>query len=123
VEGGYFDSNGKAPYEGGWRKPIPDAPVTSKFNMKRVHPILKKPMPHTGTDFGAPTGTPIGSTSPGTISFIGPAGPSGNLVKVKHHDNYESGYAHLSRFAEGLKVGDRVDRLQLVGYCGSTGRS
>lgn len=123
VEGGYFDVAGKAPYEGGWRVPIPGAPVTSKFNMKRMHPVLNKVMPHTGTDFGAPTGTPIGSTAPGTVSYIGNAGPSGNLVKVKHDNGYESGYAHLSKFAEGLKVGDKVDRLQLVGYCGSTGRS
>lgn len=122
VEGGHFDQNGKAPYEGGWRKPIPDAPVTSKFNMKRMHPVLNKVMPHTGTDFGAPSGTPIGATSPGVVSFRGPAGASGNLVKVKHDGGYESGYAHLSRFGD-VNVGDRVERLQVVGYCGSTGRS
>lgn len=123
VEGGHFDTTGRAPYEGGWRLPIPGAPVTSKFNMKRMHPVLHKPMPHTGTDFGAPTGTPIGATSPGIVSFIGNGGPSGNLVKVKHDGGYESGYAHLSRFMEGLKVGDAVERMQTVGYCGSTGRS
>jgi len=122
-EGGYFDANGRAPYEGGWRKPIPGAPVTSKFNMKRLHPVLKKVMPHTGTDFGAPSGTPIGSTAPGVVSFIGNGGPSGNLVKVKHDGGYESGYAHLSRFEPGLHVGDPVERLETVGYCGSTGRS
>jgi murein DD-endopeptidase MepM/ murein hydrolase activator NlpD len=91
--------------------------------MTRMHPVLNKVMPHTGTDFGAPSGTPIGSTAPGTVSYKGYAGPSGNLVKIKHHDGYESGYAHLSRFAEGLDVGDEVDRLKTVGYCGSTGRS
>lgn len=123
IEGGYFDASGRAPWEGGFRKPIPGAPVTSKFNMQRVHPILKKPMPHTGTDFGAPAGTPIGATKPGKVSFIGWGGPSGNLVKVLHDGGYESGYAHLIRAAEGLKVGDSVDRLQTVGYCGSTGRS
>lgn len=122
-EGGYFDANGRAPYEGGWRKPIPGAPVTSKFNMKRMHPVLKKVMPHTGTDFGAPTGTPIGATAPGVVSFVGNGGPSGNLVKVKHDGGYESGYAHLSRFEAGLAVGDPVERLETVGYCGSTGRS
>ncbi len=123
VEGGHFDDSGKAPYEGGWRKPVPGAPVTSKFNMKRMHPVLKKVMPHTGTDFGVPFGDPIGASAPGKVSFIGPAGPSGNLVKVAHEGGYETGYAHLSRFAEGLKVGDKVGRLQTVGYCGSTGRS
>lgn len=122
VEGGHFDKSGKAPYEGGWRKPIPGAPVTSKFNMTRMHPVLNKVMPHTGTDFGAPTGTPIGATSPGVVSYRGPAGPSGNLVKVKHEGGYESGYAHLSRFGN-VNVGDRVERLQTVGYCGTTGRS
>ena len=123
TEGGYFDHSGRAPYEGGWRKPIPGAPVTSKFNMTRMHPVLKKVMPHTGTDFGAPPGTPIGASAPGRVSFIGYAGPSGNLVKIEHGGGYETGYAHLSRFAEGLKVGDQVKRMQTVGYCGSTGRS
>jgi len=123
TEGGYFDGTGRAPYEGGWRKPIPGAPVTSKFNMTRMHPVLKRVVPHTGTDFGAPIGVPIGASAPGRVSFIGYAGPSGNLVKVEHPGGYETGYAHLSRFAEGLKVGDQVKRMQVVGYCGSTGRS
>ena len=122
-ERGYYDDKGRAPYEGGWRKPVKDAPITSHFNPKRMHPVLKKVMPHTGTDFGAPTGAPVGASSYGTVSFIGPAGPSGNLVKVEHPGGVETGYAHLSRFAEGLKVGDKVKRLQLVGYVGSTGRS
>ncbi len=122
-QSGYFDLNGRAPFEGGWRKPITTAPVTSRFNMKRMHPVLHKIMPHNGTDFGAATGTPIGATAPGTISFIGPAGPSGNLVKVKHAGGYESGYAHLSRYVATLHVGDPVERMQVVGYVGSTGRS
>src|SRR4030095_13306655 len=82
-----------------------------------------KIMPHTGTDFGAPSGAPVGASSFGTISFIGYAGPSGNLVKIEHPGGVETGYAHLSRFAEGLNVGDKVKRMQLVGYVGSTGRS
>jgi murein DD-endopeptidase MepM/ murein hydrolase activator NlpD len=121
--GGYYNARGQAPYEGGWRKPIKDASVTSKFNPKRMHPVLKKVMPHNGTDFGAPAGTPVGASSYGTISFIGQAGPSGNLVKIDHPGGIETGYAHLSRFATGLKLGDKVKRLQLVGYVGSTGRS
>lgn len=123
VEGGYFDTNGKAPYEGGWRKPIPTAPRTSPFNPKRMHPTLKRVMPHNGTDFGCATGTPIGATSPGTISFRGQGGGYGNLIRIKHSGGYESGYAHLSRFEAGLSVGDSVERMQTIGYCGSTGRS
>jgi murein DD-endopeptidase MepM/ murein hydrolase activator NlpD len=122
-ERGYYDDKGRAPYEGGWRKPIKDAPITSHFNPKRFHPVLKKIMPHTGTDFGASTGTPVGASSYGTVSFVGPAGPSGNLVKIDHPGGIETGYAHLSRFADGLKVGDKVKRLQIIGYVGSTGRS
>jgi murein DD-endopeptidase MepM/ murein hydrolase activator NlpD len=120
---GYYDHDGRAPFEGGWRKPIKDAPRTSPFNPKRMHPVLKKIMPHQGTDFGAPTGTPIGAASFGTITFIGNGGPAGNLVKIMHPGGVETGYAHLSRFAPGLKVGDKVKRLQLIGYVGSTGRS
>ena len=120
---GYYDRDGKSPFEGGWRKPIKGAPRTSPFNPHRVHPVLHKVMPHQGTDFGAPAGTPVGAASFGTVSFIGTAGASGNLVKVMHPGGVETGYAHLSRFAEGLKVGDKVKRMQLVGYVGSTGRS
>ena len=120
---GYYDRDGRAPFEGGWRKPIKGAPRTSPFNPHRVHPVLHKVMPHQGTDFGAPAGTPVGAASFGTVSFIGPAGASGNLVKVMHPGGVETGYAHLSRFAEGLKVGDKVKRMQVVGYVGSTGRS
>ncbi len=120
---GYYDREGKAPFEGGWRKPIKDAQRTSPFNPHRVNPVLHKVMPHQGTDFGSPVGTPIGAASFGTVSFVGPAGPAGNLVKVIHPGGVETGYAHMSRFAEGLKVGDKVKRMQLLGYVGSTGRS
>lgn len=123
LEGGHYDTNARAPYEGGWRKPIPDAPRTSPFNPKRMHPILKRVRPHNGTDFGCSTGTPIGATSPGTIVFRGPGGGYGNLIRIKHDGGYESGYAHLSRFEKGLNTGDRVERMQIIGYCGSTGRS
>jgi hypothetical protein len=65
----------------------------------------------------------VGASSYGTVSYLGYAGASGNLVKIEHPGGIETGYAHLSRFAEGLKLGDRVKRLQLIGYVGSTGRS
>jgi len=120
---GYYDAKGRSPHQGGWRKPVPGAPITSHFNLKRLHPILKKIMPHLGTDFGAPTGTPIYASAPGTVTFAGFRGPTGNLVKLEHAGGIETGYAHCSRIAEGLKAGDKVKRLQLIGYVGSTGRS
>lgn len=120
---GHYDDHGRAPYEGGWRLPVKGAPITSPFNMKRLHPILKRIMPHTGIDLGAEMGTPVGATSFGTVSYVGFVGATGNLVKIEHPNKYESGYAHLSRFAENLKVGDKVRRMQVIGYIGSTGRS
>lgn len=120
---GYYDAEGRAVNEGGWRKPIKGAPITSHFNPKRMHPILHKIMPHQGTDFGAPMGTPVGAAGPGTVHFIGYEGPGGNLVVIEHSGGIQTGYAHLSRFEPGLKVGDHVSQLQIVGYVGSTGRS
>src|SRR5262249_3621122 len=88
-----------------------------------MHPILHKIMPHQGTDFGAPMGTPVYSAYKGVVGFVGPHGATGNWVAINHANGIETGYAHLSRFAAGLKVGDKVGTHQLVGYVGSTGRS
>jgi murein DD-endopeptidase MepM/ murein hydrolase activator NlpD len=120
---GYWDERGRQPYAGGWQSPVPGAPVTSRFNPKRLHPVLKKVMPHNGTDLGAPSGTPVYSAYKGTIDWVGPAGPSGNLVTIMHPNGVQTGYAHLSRFAPGIKVGMKLGSHQLVGYVGSTGRS
>jgi murein DD-endopeptidase MepM/ murein hydrolase activator NlpD len=119
----YYDAKGRAPGEGGWRKPIKGAPITSKFNPKRMHPILKKRMPHNGTDFGAPAGTPVYASSYGTITKRGNYGANGNFIAIAHEKGYETGYSHLSRFEDGIKVGDQVKRMQVIGYVGSTGRS
>jgi hypothetical protein len=88
-----------------------------------MHPVLHVVKPHTGMDYGAAMGTPVGACSFGTVTFVGVAGPCGNTVKIDHAGSVETGYCHLSRFAEGLKVGDKVTRLQPIGYVGSTGRS
>lgn len=120
---GYFDERGKAPYQGGWKLPLKLARITSHFNPKRMHPVLHTLKPHNGTDFGAPTGTPIYAVAAGTISHLGPKGPNGNLVLIEHPNGLTSGYAHMSRFAGGLKAGDKVETRQLIGYVGTTGRS
>lgn len=120
---GYFDEGGKAPYKGGWRFPVKFPRVTSRFNPKRMHPVLHVVSPHNGTDFGAPTGTPVYAVSHGTVSLVGPHGPSGNLVVIAHAGGIETGYAHLSRFAPGLKRGDKVETRQVIGFVGTTGRS
>lgn len=120
---GYVDGKGRRPSNKGWRTPVPGAPITSHFNPKRMHPVLKRVMPHNGTDFGAPSGTPVYAAYRGTVSFVGMQGASGNLVLIDHPGAIQTGYAHLSRFASGVDRGDKVGTRQLIGYVGSTGRS
>ncbi len=121
---GYWDDHGKQPSNGsGWRSPVPGAPVTSHFNPKRLHPILHTVMPHQGTDFGAPSGTPVYSAFKGVIAFVGPHGATGNWIAINHPGGIETGYAHLSKFAAGIKIGDKVGTHHLIGYVGTTGRS
>lgn len=120
---GYVDSKGRVFGKSRWSRPVPGAAVTSRFNPKRLHPILKRIKPHNGTDFGAPIGTPVVAAGSGKVLFVGPAGPNGNMITLAHSGGYQTGYSHLSRFAKGLKVGDRVEQKQLIGYVGNTGRS
>ncbi|MFO0760774.1 MAG: peptidoglycan DD-metalloendopeptidase family protein [Byssovorax sp.] len=120
---GYWDERGRQPYAGGWRAPVPGAPVTSHFNPKRMHPVLHKIMPHTGTDYGAPTGAPIYSAYRGVVETVGPLGPCGNAVQIQHPNNIVTGYCHMSRFAPTLKAGDKVGTHHLIGYVGQTGRA
>ena len=88
-----------------------------------MHPVLHKVMPHNGTDYGAPTGTPIFAVFRGKLSHVGPAGPCGNMIAITHSNGVESGYCHMSRIAPGLKIGGTVGTKQLIGYVGTTGRS
>ncbi|MDC0740083.1 M23 family metallopeptidase [Polyangium mundeleinium] len=120
---GYYDATGTQACSTGWRSPLAKLRRTSPFNPRRMHPILRRPMPHQGTDFGAPKGTPVYASYRGTVSFVGPHGAHGNWVAIVHPDGTETGYAHLSKFAQGLEVGDHVRPHQLIGYVGSTGRS
>lgn len=120
---GYVDSKGRVFGKSRWARPVPGAAITSRFNPRRLHPILKVIKPHNGTDFGAVTGTPVVASAFGKVSFAGVAGPNGNMITLSHDGGYETGYSHLSRFVKGLKVGDRVDQKQVIGYVGSTGRS
>jgi murein DD-endopeptidase MepM/ murein hydrolase activator NlpD len=120
---GYFDEKGRQPFTGGWRSPVPGAPITSHYNPKRMHPVLNKVMPHNGTDFGAPSGTPVYAAYRGTVDFVGNSGASGNLVLITHPNGIQTGYAHLSKFAAGISKGDKVGTHELIGYVGSTGRS
>jgi murein DD-endopeptidase MepM/ murein hydrolase activator NlpD len=120
---GYVDSKGRVFGKSRWTRPVPGAGVTSRFNPRRMHPILKRIKPHNGTDFGAAIGTPVLAAASGKVSFVGRAGPNGNLVTIAHGAGFQTGYSHLSRFAKGLRAGASVEQRQLIGYVGSTGRS
>lgn len=119
----YYDGERRQPYKGGFRSPLPLGRVTSRFNPRRMHPVLHVVMPHNGVDFAAPVGTPIYATASGVVRVSSYSGPNGNMVQVEHPNGLISAYCHLSRFAAGLHPGQHVEARQLVGYVGQTGRS
>jgi murein DD-endopeptidase MepM/ murein hydrolase activator NlpD len=122
--GEWFDGEGMSWERGPLRSPVPSARITSRFNPRRVHPVLHVIKPHNGVDWAAPVGTPVYAPAEAVVLSVGPAGPSGNLVRLRHAQlGVETGYCHLSRFAAGLRPGQRVRTRQLIGYVGTTGRS
>ena len=104
------------------KTPIDGARLSSSYG-KRKHPILGYTKMHLGTDFAAPTGTPIMASGDGKVTKAGWCGGGGNCVKIKHNNKYQTVYAHMSKFARGVKVGVRVKQGQTIGYVGSTGKS
>ncbi len=120
--GGYYDGDGKQPYHGGWRSPVPMARIASRFNPNRMHPVLHVVMPHNGVDFAAPSGTPVYAAASGTIRSAGDGGPCGNMVQIDHPNGLISAYCHLSRFGP-ISPGEHVETRQLIGYVGQTGRA
>ena len=119
---GWYDSKARQPFHGGWRSPVPLARIASRFNPHRMHPVLHVIMPHNGVDFAAPLGAPVYATAAGVVASVGSDGPCGRKVEISHPAGITSVYCHLSRFASGLRVGERVEQRQLVGYVGQTGR-
>ena len=118
----YFDENGKSMRKTLMKTPINGARLSSSFG-KRKHPILGFTKMHTGTDFAAPTGTPILASGDGLVVRAQWCGGGGNCVKIKHNKVYQTVYAHMSKFARGIKKGARVKQGQIIGYVGSTGLS
>ena len=118
----YFDENGKSIRKTLMKTPINGARLSSSFG-KRKHPILGYTKMHTGTDFAAPTGTPIMASGDGKVTKAGWCGGGGNCVKIKHNSTYQTVYAHMSKFGRGIKKGARVKQGQIIGYVGSTGLS
>ncbi len=121
--GGYYRPDGSSIERAFLVAPLEYSRISSAFSRARRHPILNVVRPHRGIDYAASAGTPLWSVADGTVIYRGWAGASGNLVKIKHPAGYVSYYAHLSRFEEGLEVGQRVRQKQRIGYVGNSGLS
>ena len=118
---GYYSPEGESMRKAFLRNPLDVFRISSNFNPRRRHPILNTIRAHKGTDYAAPTGTPIRATSDGRITRASRYGSFGNLVTIKHSGGFETKYAHLSRFASGISRGDRVRQGEVIGYVGATG--
>jgi len=119
---GHYDKNGKSVKKALMKTPINGARLSSPFGMRK-HPIDGYNKMHRGTDFAAPMGTPIMASGDGVVKKVGWCGGGGNCVKIKHNSTYQTVYAHMSKFARGIKSGVRVKQGQTIGYVGSTGKS
>ena len=119
---GHYDKNGKSVKKALMKTPINGARLSSSFGMRK-HPIDGYNKLHKGTDFAAPLGTPIMASGDGKIIRAKWCGGGGNCIKIKHNSTYSTVYAHMSKFAVGIKNGVRVKQGQIIGYVGSTGKS
>ena len=119
---GHYDKNGKSVKKALMKTPINGARLSSPFGMRK-HPIDGFNKMHRGTDFAAPMGTPIMASGDGVIKKAGWCGGGGNCVVIKHNSTYQTVYAHMSKFARGIRNGVRVKQAQIIGYVGSTGKS
>lgn len=117
----YYTPEGKSLRKAFLRTPVDYTRVSSRFNPGRMHPVLNRIRAHKGVDYAAPTGTPVRSTGDGRVILRGSHGGYGHTVIIQHGSRYSTLYAHLSRFAGGLKQGDRVRQGQVIGYVGSSG--
>lgn len=118
----YYDRDGQSVRRTLMRTPIDGARISSRYGMRR-HPVLGYSRMHRGTDFAAPTGTPIYAAGSGTIEVRGRNGGYGRYIRIRHNGSLKTAYAHMSRYASGLSVGSRVQQGQVIGYVGTSGRS
>lgn len=117
----YFDEQGKSLRKALLKYPIEFTRISSRYNPNRFHPVQKRWKAHLGTDFAAPTGTPIRAVGDGLVEEAQYKSNNGNYVKIRHNGTYTTQYLHMSRIAQGVRAGTRVRQGQLIGYVGSTG--
>ena len=117
----YFSLEGRNVKKAFLRSPVKFSYISSSYNLKRRHPILHKIRAHTGVDYAASRGTPVRTTGDGTVVYADKKGGYGNLVEIKHTEDYSTRYAHLNKFHSKIKVGGKVKQSETIGYVGRTG--
>lgn len=119
----YFNEDGESLVRSFLKAPLSFTRITSGFTYARFHPVTKTTTPHRAIDYGAPIGTPIMAVGNGVVKQAGWNGGYGNFISVRHNERFTTNYAHLSRYAKGIKPGTHVSQGQVIGYVGSTGFS
>ncbi len=122
-EADYFDLEGNSLRKEFRKSPINFARITSRFSLRRRHPIRKVYRPHYGVDYAARPGTPVQATADGAVTFVGWNGASGRMIRIRHKNAYETMYLHLRSYAKGIRKGAKVQGGQVIGYVGSSGES
>lgn len=121
--GTFFDMEGRSLRTAFLQAPLDYPRVTSRFDLRRRHPILKRRRPHLGVDYGAPSGTPVRATGAGVVTTAGWWGGYGRLVEIRHTAGIRTRYAHLSEISSGVRPGAKVAQGQRIGSVGTTGLS
>lgn len=122
-DGRYYDEKGTQIESFLLARPVKHARISSRFSKRRFHPVLKKWKAHLGMDYAARRGTPVVAAGSGTVTYAARLGSYGKLIKIRHKDGYETRYAHLKSYRNGIKRGKRVKKGQTIAYVGTTGRS
>ena len=119
----WWNDKGESMRKAFLKAPLNFTRVSSGFSHARKHPVTRKVQPHTGVDYAAPKGTPVMTIGDGVVTSVKYEGAGGNTVRIRHNSVYSTAYLHLSKYAKGLKAGQRVRQGEVIGYVGSTGRS
>ena len=120
---GYFMPSGESLRRMFLKSPVRFSRISSRFNRRRFHPILKRYRPHLGVDYSAASGTPVRAVGDGKIDYASRTRGGGNTLKIRHNSVYKTHYKHLKGFAKGIRRGSKVKQGQVIGYVGSTGLS
>ena len=119
----WWNEKGESMRKAFLKAPLNYSRISSGFSYSRKHPVTRKVQPHTGVDYAALTGTPVMTIGDGVVTSVKYEGAGGNTVRIRHNSVYSTAYLHLSKYAKGLKAGQRVRQGEVIGYVGSTGRS